>query len=224
MLKNVLGFTFFMLFFLISQSSFSQTLFMGEESAGIGLQYQYTSFMGQPASAFIIGFSIDKKVDVAFSATNTTFEENRQHNEFKAASGSMFFTFFPAREQEENQLFTGELMTGFGISKIHKTHGLMLMLGTGVSKSLLQNDHGTNIRPRVSVGYTLSTIKTESYSGPYSTSASERTQVDVGLTIGAELLMDFRLSKTVALLLTPSLNFYPNERDTGFGFSVSVIF
>lgn len=197
---------------------------MGEKSNGIGLQYQYTSLMGQPTSAFIVGFSIDKNVDVAFSATSTTFEENRDYNEFKAASGSMLFTFFPAREQDENQLFTGEVITGFGISKIHNTHGLMLMLGTGVSKGLFQNEQGNNIRPRISAGYTLSTIKTESYSGPYSPTASERTQVDVGVVVGAELLMDLRLSKTVALLISPSLNFYPNERETGVGFSSSIVF
>lgn len=224
MLNKLRGLILLISILFITQSAYSQTLFMGEKSNGIGIQYQYASFMGQPSSAFIVGFSIDKKIDVAFSATSTTFEENQQHNEFKAAAGSMLFTFFPAREQEENQLFTGELMTGFGISKIHNTHGLLLMLGTGVSKGLLQNEQGTNIRPRISAGYTLSTTKTESYSGPYSPTASERTQVNVGVTIGAELLMDLRLSKTVALLISPSLNFYPNERETGMGFSSSIVF
>ncbi|WP_340105174.1 hypothetical protein [Rhodohalobacter sp. 8-1] len=197
---------------------------MGEKSSGIGLQYQYTSFMGQPASALTVGFSIDKNMDVAFSGTSTTVEETRDYNEFKAASGSVLLTFFPAKEQDENQLFTGEVMTGFGITKIHNTHGIMLMLGTGVSKGLFQNEQGSNIRPRISAGYTLSTIKTESYSGPYSPTASERTQVDVGVIIGAELLMDLRLSKTVTLLISPSLNFYPNERETGLGFSSSIVF
>lgn len=121
-------------------------------------------------------------------------------------------------------MFTGEVVTGFGITKINNTHGLLLIFGTAVSKGMFRNEQGSNIRPRISAGYTLSTIKTESYSGPYSPVASERTQVDVGITIGAELLMDLRLSKTVALLISPSLNFYPNERETGLGLSSSIVF
>jgi hypothetical protein len=221
---KLFGYTTCLIFLLTTQSLFSQTLFLGEESIGVGVQYQYTSLMGQPASSFAVGFSLNRKLDLTFSGTNASVAERGYQDAYSISAGSAQLTFFPAKEENDDQAFTGEVVTGLGIISFRQNQGLMFLLGTGFSKAFMLKDRGTNIRPRLSAGYTLTTTNSTSESYSYSLAESDRTQVNAGVTIGGELLMDFRLSKTAALILTPSLNFFPDHREAGFGFATAIVF
>lgn len=196
---------------------------MGEESAGISLQYQYLTVPSQSASSIGFGVSVQQKVDFAMVFS----QSSENSSDFKAESYSLLLTFFPAREENAGDLFTGEFVAGIGWVDYQSTEGYQLALGTGVSKALFENESGNNLRPRLSTGYVLTTVNTSTTTfSPHSPirTTSERTQIGVGITFSAELIADLRFSDTVALVLSTSLNFEPQERRIGFGISGSIVF
>jgi len=215
-MKKQLQITALFLFLLATaQPIYSQTLYMGESSIGIGVQYQFASISGQPYHTYVIGVSNERRFDISLAFSRTTIESERRNNSYRAGSNSVQLTFFPSREVNENESFTTELLTGVGIAKVHQDSGLLLMLGAGISKALPQNPSGPSMRPRISGGYILSRIESES---------SETAQANVEKSIAAEFLVDFRLNESAALIITPSLSYYINENTTGLGISSSFVF
>jgi len=215
MLKFLCGLAL-LLMMLIAQPIYSQTLYMGQNSSGIGVQYQYASISGQPYHTYLLGISKAKKLDVTFALSRTSFEPTHQHNAYRSGSGTIQLTFFPSREENMNEILTTELVTGMGVAQIHRDKGLILMLGAGISRALSQNPSGPSMRPRISAAYSFTRIEPESL--------SETAQVNVGISIAGELLIDVRFGETAALIFTPSLGYYKNERTTGLGLSTSFVF
>lgn len=214
----------FLVILCISQSSYAQTLFMGKESNGIGVQYLFMDQPTQTAHTVALGFSLDQKTDVTFSYSNSVISLTRDQSDYKSETGSIQFTFFPAREENEEDLFTGEFLAGFGFIDVASSNGFTLFFGAGVSKALFKKENGNNFRPRLSAGYALSTLKEKSQSSTYDYMSSDRAQVGVGISFSAELIADFRFNESASLLLTPGMLFFPDASESGFGFSVSFIF
>lgn len=205
-----------LLFMLTAQPIYSQTLYMGENSMGVGVQYQYASISGQPYHTYLLGISKAKELDVTFALSRTSFEPTHQHNAYRSGTGTIQLTFFPSREENTNEILTTELLTGVGIAQIHRDKGLILMLGTGISRALSQNPSSPSMRPRISAAYTFARIEPES--------SNATAQVHTGISIAAELLIDVRFGDAATLIFTPSLDYYKNERTTGPGLSTSFVF
>ena len=200
---------------------------MGDESNGISLQYQHLSLSGQSASSIALGISVKQKTDVVVSYSKSSLEFSESTSDISAESYSLLLTFFPAREENDDDLFTGEFVAGIGRVDYQTSEGYQLTLGTSISKALFEDESGNNLRPRLSAGYALttanmSTTLPSSY-GPYH-NTTERTQVGVGITFSAELIADLRFNESIALVMSPSLNFIPQERQAGFGINGSFVF
>lgn len=213
-----------LLIFWVAQTASAQTLFMGKESIGIGVQYLYMDQPTQTAHTVALGFSLDQKADVTFSYANSEMSLSEDQSGYTSEAGSIQLTFFPAREENEEDLFTGEFVAGFGFIDVATSNGFTIFLGTGISKALFKNEDGNNLRPRLSAGYSLSTLKEKSQSSSYGYMSSDRAQVSAGISFSAELVADLRFNETAGLLLTPGMLFFPDEREAGFGFSASIIF
>ncbi|MFO7845691.1 MAG: hypothetical protein R6V27_03945 [Balneolaceae bacterium] len=197
---------------------------MGEESNGIGVQYLFLDQPTQTAHSIALGFSLEQKADVTFSYSNSKISTTGDRSVYESETGSIQMTFFPAREENEEDLFTGEFLTGFGFIDIGSSNGFTFLLGTGISKALFKNEDGNNLRPRLSAGYALSTLKNKSQSSTYDYMSPEQTQVGIGISFSAELTADLRFNDTAGLLLSSGMFFFPGASETGIGYSVSFIF
>jgi len=202
----------FLLLFLTVQQSYSQTLFMGSESIGIGLQYGYIGIGDVTTSSFTLGFSKDRRADFGFIYTRGTTELPYQREPHTYDMGAIFGTLFPASEWDGDP-FTGELMIGAGINEDKRLNGPFLLTGIGISKSLNDQPDKPGIRPRASLAYTLVAGKR---------SEDESNQVASSISVSFELI--FQLTgKSGGVLIIPSYAFIPDTRTGGLGISASII-
>jgi len=206
-----------LLLILTAQPIYSQTLYMGENSAGVGVQYQYASISGQPFHTYLFGVSLKRKFDISVAFSEASSRSMRQNNAFRAVSSTIQLTFFPTMEKNGQNSFSTELVAGVGTTQVNLNSGFVMMVGAGISKATHpQNTNTLSMRPRFSAASTYTRIGTEPH--------SEFAQENIGVSIAVELLIDVRLNDTAALIFTPSMGYYTNEHTTGYGLSASFVF
>lgn len=196
---------------LLAAAAHSQTLFSGDQYLGVGLQAGITSVNNDPAQTYVVGLSLDKKVDLNLSFLSATYPTNRD-DELSSTTVLLNLVFFPTLEKD-GDTFSTEVLGGFGGGGI--ADAPIISFGLGVSKAVVGELDKNNIRPRASFGYSILTGTGEQTNEPPISSISTSAAL--------ELVFHFQSDKA-SFLVIPFLGFYPDNRETAPGLSASFIF
>lgn len=212
MLLKLQGFGLFLLLILTAQPSFSQTLFMGSESVGVGLQYGYFGTSDVSTSSVGLGFSKNRTVDIGFIYTRGTTETPDQRESHSYDMGAIYGNLFPASEWNGDP-FTGEFLFGAGINGNKQMNGPFFLTGIGVSKLLTDRTDYGGVRPRASISYTIATGKR---------SEDNTNQVASSTSLSLELIFELT-GRSGGVLFIPAYTFIPDTQTSGWGISASII-
>jgi len=207
----------FLFLLVTAQPIFSQTLYAEENSAGVGVQYQYASISGQSYHGYLLGLSLKRRFDLSIAFSENSPGSSSHSSFYQVKSSTIQLTFFPTMEKKEQKSFTTELLAGVGLAQVSLNSGYVILLGAGISKTdNPQNSSGLTMRPRISAVSTFTKIGSEPN--------SNFRQENHGVSIAIELLVGVRVSETATLIFTPSLGYYTVERTSGLGISSSFVF
>ena len=204
-------FTSWVFIILLATAAQSQSLFAGDQYLGVGLQAGITSVNDNPAQSYVVGLSLDKKVDLNLSFLSATYPTNR-NDELSSTTVLLHLAFLPTLEKE-GDTFSTEILGGFGGGGI--ADAPIISFGLGVSKAVIGELDTNNIRPRASFGYSILTNNGER--------SDEFPISSISTSAALELILHFQ-SDRLSFLVIPYLGFYPDNRETARGLSASFVF